>query len=275
MLSPRVRRALGARRRRLVDVGARIDPTPLLLGSAPDTPGCALICVYRRQGAGHVRALIDGLPASAVRLWSLDGEVPPELAGMTVGTGPGGRLVLLNRLFAALPPGAATAGLVIADDDVRVEVGTLGLLVDIARRLELDVCQPAHLATSHSSWQFTRRRFLTVARLTTFVEQGPLLLLSSAAQDLLLPMPEDLGMGWGVEVRWSQQAAAAGLRLGIVDAVGILHQAPAGGAYDRAVEEAVLAAEVSRAGLRDLRDLHRELHRTRPWHRTQRVAGSA
>lgn len=239
------------------------------------TTASALICVYRKNGSDHVRALIDGLPASTVRLWSLDGEVPPDLADVTVGAGPGGRLTLLNRLVAALPQGAAAAGLVIADDDVRVEVGTLALLLDIARRLNLDVCQPAHLATSHSSWHFTRRRCLSVARRTTFVEQGPLLLLSAAAQDLLLPLPEDLSMGWGVEVRWSHQAEATGLRLGIVDAVGILHEAPAGGAYDRAVEEAVLAAEVSRAGLGDLRDLHRVLERVRPWHRTARLDDSA
>lgn len=258
-------------RRRFLLAVQIADPTRLALAAGAGSCGSVgLVCIYRRRHADLVRALITSVPSAEVRLWCLDGDVPPDLRHITCGTGPGSRMELLNRLVAQLPEAQREDGLVLSDDDVVLTVGTLPQLLAAGRTLGLDLFQPAHLATSHSSWPFNGRRFLTFGRETDFVEQGPLVVLSSAAQRALLPLPEDLGMGWGVEVRWWQEARRARLTLGVVDAVGMQHLTLPAGGYDRSEQEAQLQQELGRAGLHDLRQLHRALTRTRPWSRRRR-----
>jgi hypothetical protein len=222
----------------------------------------AVVGVYRARHVGVVRALLAGAPLEwVVRLWSLDPDPPPDLAGITAGIGPGTRFALLNQLAEGVPVDDRRDGLVLTDDDVRFDVGDLGRLVEAGQRLGLDLYQPGHQATTIGSWTFVRRRPLTFGRETRFVEQGPLLVLSAAAQRVLLPLPEDLGMAWGVEARWSAACARAGLRQGIVDAVGVRHLGAVAAAYDRAGQEAQLARELQAAGLADLTDLQQTVAR--------------
>jgi hypothetical protein len=249
------RSRLGTGYRRLVGLAQHLDPARLALRPAPESLSFALVCVYRTRNAPVVRALLAQLPVSAqVRLWCLDGTAPADLAQVTVGTGAGNRPVLLNRLVAALS--GSPDALVLADDDVRFCVGDLSRLVEAGARLGLDVYAPAHLASSHASWDFVRRRRWTFGRVTDFVEQGPLLVLSARGRKVVLPLPEDIGMSWGVEVRWWQRARELGARLGLVDAVAVRHLSPAAGAYDRAQQEGTLRAELGRAGLTSLEQLH-------------------
>jgi hypothetical protein len=86
----------------------------------------------------------------------------------------------------------------------------------------------------------TRRRPLALARETAFVEIGPVTLLRARTFAALLPFPP-LRMGWGLDVRWAALAREHGWRLGVVDALPVLHAAaPAGSGYSRdaAVAEA-------------------------------------
>ena len=234
-----------------------IDPSRTALRSPRSGCDVALVGVYRGDGA-VVRELLAGLPADAtVRLWSLDDQIPDSLAALTVGAGPGTRFTLLNRLIATIPFDSRRDALVVVDDDVRFDVGDVARLVGTGMRLGYDIYQPAHVADSQVNWRFVRRRSLTVARDTDFVEQGPLLVLSGRAQQHLLPLPEDMGMGWGVEVRWWAAAQHHALRMGIIDAAAVSHLVPTAGGYDRPAQQAILDAEVARGGLTDLGDLHR------------------
>jgi hypothetical protein len=84
----------------------------------------------------------------------------------------------------------------------------------------------------------TRRRPLTLARETAFVEIGPVTLFRRDTFDALLPFPP-LRMGWGLDVHWAALARERGWRIGVVDALPVLHaQAPAATAYPRAEAEA-------------------------------------
>lgn len=243
----------------------RADPSRLTLQRDAPLDGIGLVCVYRSANVTHVRRLVRRLPASAVRLWSLDGQAPEDLRNATVGTGPGTRLALLDRLVEALDPSDRRRALVLADDDVRFTVGGLGALVAAGQACGLDLYQPAHLASSFASWSFNHRRPLVVVRRVDYVEQGPVVVLSSRAQQALLPLPQDLGMGWGVEARWWRTGCQAGLVLGIVDAVAVQHLVRPGRGYDRGAQEVALAREVQAAGLRDISDLHREHDRLWAW----------
>jgi hypothetical protein len=216
--------------------------------------------VYRRANAPNVRALLAQLPAGAeIRLWALD-EPEPDLARWTVGTGPGGRLDLLNELVDAIDRSCDL--LVLADDDVRFVAGDLSDLLRIGRASGLDLFQPAHSRLSRCAFDFTRKRPFVAVRDSTFVEQGPLVVLSTAAQQELLPLPAGSGMGWGVEVRWYE--AAARLRLGVVDAVALRHDDGPGHGYDVGPERLRLQQELARVGAARLEDIQRELGRRRP-----------
>jgi len=233
--------------------------------------------VYRARNAAWATAFLDRLPPGAdVRLWALD-RPAPALASLTVGEGPGDRFPLLNRALAA--PRHPAAWVVLADDDVAVTRGSVAGLVDRCRGAAVDLAQPAHDRRSHVSHDLTRRRPALVAREVGYVEQGPLVVLSPRAQTRLLPLPEDVGMGWGIEYRWSA-ARRDGLRLAIVDAVAMRHLAPAATGYDIDAARAVGRRLRAEQGLTSVREIQRVTaswpvrRRRPPWARGPAVPGT-
>lgn len=263
-IAQRVRRRAGAARRQVWQALQHVDPIRLTLPTTAPDLRIAVVCVYRTKNAGIVRRNLYDLPASAtVRLWSLDAEIPADLDRLTLGTGPGSRFQLLNRLIAETPEERRRDGLVLMDDDVAFVVGDVGRLVTAARWSSFDVYQPGHSARSYANWSFVRRRALTFARRTDFVEQGPVVGLSSRAQEVLLALPEDLGMAWGVEVRWWVAALHHGLLQGIIDVVAVQHLTPTAQDYNRGAHELTLDRELHRVGVTDIRVLQRTVSRTR------------
>ncbi len=189
-------------------------------------PPFALVSVYRRRNFAVIAQLVEEVPDKRVALWALD-ESHPQLQHLTVGVGGGNRFVLLNRLTAwlSLPD---DSWVVVADDDVRFLRGSLPETVLVADAAGFDIAAPSNARWSFVNWDVCRHRVGAIARRTTFVDQGPLLVISAAARSRVLPFREDIGMGWGVEATWR----SAGLSLGVVDATTMLHIRPAGGSYD-------------------------------------------
>lgn len=135
-------------------------------------------------------------------------------------------------------PAAGFDWLLLCDDDVELTDRFLDDLIAAAERLDLTLAQPAHRLRSHAAWSVTRRRGGSMARETAFVEIGPVTLIAARAFAALLPFPP-LRMGWGLDVHWAALARDHGWRLGVVDAVPVLHvAAPAAAAYSRAEAEA-------------------------------------
>jgi hypothetical protein len=256
-LRPRLRSAA----KTAIALAQVLDPSRLALPRPVAELGAvALVAVYRLRHASRMAALLRQLgPGTTVRLWCLD-EPADALRAVTVGQGPGTRFELLNRLIAGVPEPLRRDGLIVSDDDYSFRVGNLARLVAAGTWLGLDVWQPAHSRTSFANFAFVRRRPGVVLRLTSFVEQGPVLVLSAAAQTVLLPLREDIGMGWGVEIDWAGLAEQHRLRLGIVDALVIDHLPPVGG-YDRWAEAARLRLMLERAGLERVEQLQHEVGR--------------
>jgi hypothetical protein len=201
-----------------------LDPAPRILRHrlrGTPLPPLTVLCVYRSRFAHHLVRLRAGLPEGArLVLWGLDG-VAQDLAAETLATGDGERLDLLNRLLAANELDSDEWVLVM-DDDVLFKRGTPGDLLRAAVRFDLDVSQPVHSWNSEVSHRFTRRRAFMLARRTGWVEQGPVVLFGPRARERLLPFPPIPWPGWGIEALWSREERQ-GLRLGIVDAVTIVH----------------------------------------------------
>jgi hypothetical protein len=217
--------------------------------------------VYRARNAANLAKMLEPLAAvdASVRLWSLD-EVPTSLEPWTLGSGPGRRFELLNGLLADAVPGWT----VLADDDVHFRRGNVPDLVGIAELVGLDISQPAHALGSNVSHSFTRTTPFSVARLTSFVEIGPVVVFSPAALPHVLPLPEQ-GMGWGTEVAWSDLQRTSKLKLGIVDAVRIDHLGAVGAAYSSDDEFARVGEIFDDQGIAGWSSLQRTHRYVRPW----------
>jgi hypothetical protein len=244
-----------------------VDPSPLVLGHAArgwPLPDAALVCVYRCANAASVKRLIESAAVGPVALWALD-ATHPELYEWTFGCGAAARFQLVNRLLRSID----THGhhLVVADDDVTMRKNGLATLLRTCAALRLDLVQPAHSARSSASYRFNRFATATLARRTGWVEQGPLLVLSPRAQSAILPFPEDLGMGWGVEALWSARSEGS-FTMGIVDGVRMRHLGRIAQGYDPAAMEDQAARLSASVGVRSERDLQQNWQR---WYAFQRV----
>jgi hypothetical protein len=246
--------------------------TALSRNERTSTPPYAVLGVYRSHNDRLMERLIR-LPyrsGATVALWGLDG-VSPRLSAVTVGSGPGGRFDLLNRVLDLQPP-APDRYLVITDDDIVVPDG-ISRFVRMVAASRLDLAMPAHVPYSHFSHEVTRRRRLATARLTTYVEIGPLLCVGPEWRGRITPFPVDAGLGWGMEFAWTR-LRDEGCRLGIVDSTPVLHTKPPGRAYDSKAEMERLAQCLRQAGVPDqgsMRDQVNSLqHTLRVWPRYQR-----
>ncbi len=227
-------------------------------------PTAALIGVYRARNAHLVRAICEPALAQGwtVAWWALD-DIPDELAPHTVGSGPGQRLPLLNRILGSL--GAPASWLVVSDDDVAFERGDVVALQRVCRRGGLDLAQPARTDT-RVDHPITSARPRSRARRTSFVEIGPLFAVGPAWRDRIVPFPEERGMGWGLELDWFE-LERDGCALGIVDAVRVRHEGTPGGDYDFAGEVRRVHAELAARGL-EWSDVQLVRGTWRPWRRT-------
>ena len=204
--------ATGRRTARLADRTRRLEV--LVLGIY--RPGSLLPDALPALRSAHHRV--------SFALGSTAPEPDPALAGVTAATGlAGGKFENINALLAAAPERRAEWTLVV-DDDVALPPHFLDRFLAICEVFALDLAQPAQTLMSHSAWKVTRRRPAALARLTRFVEIGPVTAFRRGPAAELLPFPE-LRYGWGLDLHWAALAAERGWRLGVVDAVPVRHEA--------------------------------------------------
>jgi GT2 family glycosyltransferase len=161
-----------------------------------------------------------------------------DVAVVTAPPGARGKFENLNALLAEHPPDGHD-WLLVVDDDVALTRGFLDAFLCAAERARLKLAQPAHRLHSHAAWAVTRRHPGATVRETTFVEIGPVTAFHRDTFGVLLPFPEGLRMGWGLDVHWAAVARERGWPIGVVDATPVGHTGrPAGDAYPRAEAEA-------------------------------------
>ncbi len=120
---------------------------------------------------------------------------------------------------------------IITDDDITTPDGLLDACLHLASREDLAIFQPAHRFRSYATFTLTQRHWKRLARVTHFVESGPLTGFRSDALKRLLPFPS-MRWAWGIDVYWSELARRMGWNIGIIDAVPIRHLRPVANAYN-------------------------------------------
>jgi hypothetical protein len=232
------------------------DPALRLRLSSVAIPEAQFLCVYRVDNWQNVAELADDCSSLGwpVLLHALD-DPHPALASHTRSAGAGGRFQNLNRLLPHVDPARWT---VISDDDVLLPHPGLGSLIALCHILAFDIAQPAHRADSYYSYRFTRRRPGVLARVTSFVEIGPIVVFSPAAWPWVSPFPEQ-GMGWGTSLEW-HDLRSNGLTLGIVDSVPLLHLGAPNRGYDAISETNRLDELLHARGFQQERDFQHTDH---------------
>jgi len=212
--------------------------------------------VYRYQNAPLLVRMAEEAARSQweIRLWALDRQ-HPQLAAYSLGLGRGLKFSLLNKLIRE-KDFSDFDWIVVIDDDILLKHGSLAAFLALAQRAGMGIVQPAHALASFSNHPITVCDPLAIVRLTTFVEIGPVFAVNREWYDKVLPFPEDIGMGWGLDIAWSD-LQAYGARLGIVDWVTLRHLHPTAKEYETAQEQKRLDESLHVRRFQSLADLQK------------------
>ena len=221
-----------------------------------------VIGVYRRRNVRYVRPLVEAALAAgwSTAWWALD-EVSDALATHTVGCGPGEKLPLLNEIIERA--NVAEGWIVVADDDIVFARGSVVELVGVCARAGFALAQPALAVGGTFSHEITLSRTLSIARKTTFVEVGPLVVIAPWCRQRVLPFPAWRGMGWGVEFEW-HELLEHGFSFGIVDVISVVHLGRIGDFYDSDRLKSAMKRELASRGT-TWRELQQTIATWRPW----------
>lgn len=251
--------------RRLGEAGVHLIVQPALRRHISSISHNVLILgVYRYDNA----TILDRIAKEAenchwkMRLWALD-RIHPLLACYSVGAGKSPKFSLLNRLIRETDL-AEFDWTIVTDDDLRFEYGSLNAFLALADKAGMDIAQPAHALGSYVNHRFTVRNPLAIARLTTFVEIGPLFAIKRSHYNRFLPFPENVGMGWGLDVEWSD-LQTQGARFGIVDWVTLRHLHPLARDYDAGEELKRLQELLKARGHQSVDDLQKTVATWHVW----------
>ena len=111
--------------------------------------------------------------------------------------------------------------LVICDDDIALPSQFLDNYLALVGQYHFAIAQPARTNDSYVDHQFVRQLHGIKARLTRFVEIGPVFSFHKKAFAAFMPFDEESPMGWGYDFVWPHLADKNGLNMGIVDATPV------------------------------------------------------
>lgn len=223
-----------------------------------------IICVYRHKNGPVVfQAITEALQHGwEIRLWALD-QIHPDLEPYSRGVGAGSRSTLLNLLIAGRDL-AEFDWVVMMDDDFEFARGSLASFLAIADAAHISLAQPARAYGRYRTFRLINCDPLSVARLTSYVEIGPIVAVSRPWAPRILPFPEGYGMGWGLDLLWSD-LREEGLQPGVIDWVTINHLSPVGKTYDNSPEKQRLVRMLEERGLNSIEEMQKTLAIWRPW----------
>lgn len=243
-------REIGVRmRRELAEIGAHsLFYLAVRRHISPIPQKVLIVGVYRHKNAPIVAAITHEAKKYQwkVCLWALD-RIHPSLESCSLGSGSGLKFPLLNELIRHEKL-SEFDWVVVTDDDFLFEYGSLATFLALAGKAGMALVQPSHSSASFSTYPFSLCNASAIARLTTFVEIGPVFAVGRAWYDKVFPFPEEKAMGWGLDVEWSD-LRNHGARLGIIDWVAVRHLHPVAANYNTVQETVQLRESLRVRGL--------------------------
>lgn len=172
------------------------------------------------------RALIGSRDWNVDVCWAAvgSGDAPEELRSITVSKTEVriSKFRLLNYLLEKVDL-ARYRYLIVTDDDIEFSEDFLDNYLYLVSKYDFALAQPARTHDSYIDHKFVAQLLGIEARLTRFVEIGPLFSVRQDAYSRVLPFDQDAPMGWGLDFVWPATLEPDGFRMGIVDAVPVKH----------------------------------------------------
>ena len=188
--------------------------------------GC---CAYFADRLIH--DITSALQASGVELhlWALQ-NAPANLASVTRGVGMQPKWTIMTRLMSSIPPDFDYV--LFFDDDIILAPNFVRDFFPIVQRMGAELAQPALTRDSFFSHQITLQDPTATARMTNFVESGPLVCMTRRFYELAQPYHDPISpLGWGYEAAWSDLGQKHALPLAIIDRCPVRHTRPVGHTY--------------------------------------------
>lgn len=113
--------------------------------------------------------------------------------------------------------------IIFTDDDIAIHDSFIDVYVHIVDKYELKIAQPARTRHSFNIHKIVLQKDNSIARVTNFVEIGPIFSFHSSIFKNVLPFPEDAEMGWGLDYVWPKIAEKNSFKIGIVDLISADH----------------------------------------------------
>ncbi|MCG6861181.1 MAG: hypothetical protein LJE70_07895 [Chromatiaceae bacterium] len=189
-----------------------------------------ILGVYLLDTLNNAAAISDILTQSED--WNVDlrwagvgcSDAPKELEGITVSITERriSKFRVLNELL-ELADFDRYQFIIVCDDDIELSDCFLDNFLGLQSKYDFALAQPARTHDSYIDHQFVAQLLGVEARLTRFVEIGPLFSVKRNAYAILLPFDESAPMGWGLDFVWPLQVERNGYRMGIVDATPVKH----------------------------------------------------
>lgn len=114
--------------------------------------------------------------------------------------------------------------IIVLDDDIGLPREFLDRFLDAQKVLAFDLAQPARTPDSYIDHLIVKQQQEFFARVTRWVEVGPLVSIHRSIYELLIPFDLRSPMGWGYENVWAFQLLQRGCRMGIIDAYPVEHR---------------------------------------------------
>lgn len=111
----------------------------------------------------------------------------------------------------------------LSDDDILLPEGFVDRYMEIVLEHRFDLSQPARSHDSFIDHPFTEKIDGIKARLTRYVEIGPVVCFSRRAFELVFPFPEFPPSGWGFDFVWPLIMEKEGYKMGIIDHLPCVH----------------------------------------------------
>jgi hypothetical protein len=195
-----------------------------------------IVGVYERESnAPHaVRELRRSRHELRWALGSRSASAHPDLCSETVAVGlDGGLFDNTNLLLAAAAEESYRPRWIIrVDSDVLFPRRWLDRFITLCDVFDLALAGPAYTRRSTVSYALTRRSARWLVRETEFVPAGAVVAFREDVACELLPFPDGIGQGWGLDMHWAHLALRREWRLGLVDVPPVRHETQVGETYD-------------------------------------------
>lgn len=113
--------------------------------------------------------------------------------------------------------------IIFTDDDIAIHDNFIDVYINVLEKYDLKIAQPSRVAHSFNMHNIVLQRKNCVARVTNFVEIGPIFSFHKSIFQEVLPFPKNAEMGWGLDYIWPKIAEKNNFSIGIVDLITVDH----------------------------------------------------